>query len=204
MTPGRPVAARAILTAFSTASAPELTSIERFSCSPGVSRLSCSQTATYPSYGVIMKQVWVNRSTCSVTAATTSGAALPTLVTAMPEPRSTSELPSTSCRIPPPARSTKTPSAVPMPGGTAAARRAASSRERGPGISVTSRRRCGRLGPPAVVGGGRVCIQLLLPENLVKRTILRSIRRDDPFLQLDPWRFRQWPMSSRSGSRVTR
>ena len=35
----------------------------RFSWSPGVRRLSCSATATYPSYGVIMKQVWVNCST---------------------------------------------------------------------------------------------------------------------------------------------
>ena len=34
------------LTAFSTASAPELNSAERFSWSPGVSRLSASQTAT--------------------------------------------------------------------------------------------------------------------------------------------------------------
>ena len=162
------MAARAILTAFSTASAPELTSIERFSCSPGVSRLSCSQTATYPSYGVIMKQVWVNAPTCSVTAATTSGAALPTLVTAMPEPRSISELPSTSTqdRRRRPARR-RLGSAVPMPGGTAAVRRAISSRERGPGISVTSRRRCGRLGPPAVVGGGQGLHPSLnlLPEN---------------------------------------
>ena len=36
-TAGRPVACRAILTAFSTASAPELNSAERFSWSPGVS-----------------------------------------------------------------------------------------------------------------------------------------------------------------------
>ena len=48
---------RAILIAFSTASAPELNNTDRFSPSPGVSRLSCSQTATYSSYGVIMKHV---------------------------------------------------------------------------------------------------------------------------------------------------
>jgi hypothetical protein len=46
MTAGRPVACRAILTAFSTASAPELNSAERFSQLPGVSALSCSLTAT--------------------------------------------------------------------------------------------------------------------------------------------------------------
>jgi hypothetical protein len=68
----------------------------------------------------------VNRAVCSATAATTAGAALPTEVTAMPEPKSISELPSTSTSTPPPARSTKTGSAVPTPGGTAAVRRAIS------------------------------------------------------------------------------
>ena len=43
---------------------------------------------------------------------TTRGAALPTVVTAMPEPRSMSELPSTSTRTPPPARR-RTPAASP-------------------------------------------------------------------------------------------
>ena len=94
------------MTAFSTASAPELNSAERFSCVPGVSSLSFSATATYPSYGVTMKQVWVKSATCSCTASTTRGAALPTEVTAMPEPKSISWLPSTSTTMPPPARST--------------------------------------------------------------------------------------------------
>ena len=98
--------ARAILTAFSTASAPELNSADRFAPSPGVSRLSCSATATYASYGVIMKQVWVKSATCARTASTTRGAALPIVVTAMPEPRSISRLPSTSSTMPPPARAT--------------------------------------------------------------------------------------------------
>ena len=100
------MASRATLTAFSTASAPELNSAERFSWSPGVSRASSSQTATYPSYGPTMKQVWVKAATWAWTAATTSGAELPTLVTAMPDPRSMNELPSTSTRTPPAARST--------------------------------------------------------------------------------------------------
>ncbi len=53
-----------------------------------------------------MKQVWVNSATCFCTPATTSGFALPTVVTAMPEPMSISELPSTSRRTPPPALAT--------------------------------------------------------------------------------------------------
>jgi hypothetical protein len=95
--------ARAIFTAFSTASAPELNSTVRFSCVPGVSRLSASATRTYASYGVIMKQVCVKDCTCSATAAATRGALLPTVVTAMPEPKSIRELPSTSTMTPPPA-----------------------------------------------------------------------------------------------------
>ena len=46
----------------------------------------------------------MNAATCSRTASTTRGALLPTVVTAMPEPRSISELPSTSTTTPPPAR----------------------------------------------------------------------------------------------------
>ena len=102
----RPVWWRATFTAFSTASAPELKSAERFSWVPGVSSASFSQTATYSSYGVTMKHVWVKSATWRWTASTTRGAALPTVVTAMPEPKSMSWLPSTSRRIPPPARST--------------------------------------------------------------------------------------------------
>src|SRR3954454_22493634 len=144
----RPVACRAILTAFSTASAPELNSAERFSWSPGVSRASSSQTATYPSYGVTMKQVWVKAATCSCTAATTRGDELPTLSTAIPDPRSISELPSTSTITPPPARSTKTGRVRPTPAETVASRRASRARDRGPGTSVTSRRSCATVAGP--------------------------------------------------------
>ena len=105
---------------------------------------------TYPSYGVTMKQVWVKAATCSVTPATTCGAELPTLITAMPEPRSISELPSTSTSTPPPARSMNTGNVVPTPAETAALRAAKSSRERGPGNSVTIRRSCGN--SVAIVG----------------------------------------------------
>jgi hypothetical protein len=102
-----------------------------------------------------MKQVWVNAATCVLTASTTLGAALPTLVTAMPDPKSISELPSTSTRTPPPARSMNTGNAVLTPPDTVSLRRANSSRERGPGSSVTIRRSCGRSAgavPDTVVG----------------------------------------------------
>ena len=96
-----------------------------------------------------MKQVWVNAATWSRTASTTAGALLPTVVTAMPEPRSMNELPSTSTTTPPPAAAAYTGMTLPTPAETAAERRAASSRERGPGTSVTRRRTCGRVGPPS-------------------------------------------------------
>ncbi len=56
--------------------------------------------------------------------ATTRGWALPTFVTAIPEPRSISELPSTSMITPPPARSANTGRVPPTPAETAAVRRA--------------------------------------------------------------------------------
>ncbi len=51
-----------------------------------------------------MKQVWVKRESCSPARSATRGSALPTLVTAMPEPKSIRELPSMSSTMPPPAR----------------------------------------------------------------------------------------------------
>src|ERR1700688_2067075 len=106
-------------------------------------------------YGVTWKQVWVKRSTCSVTAATTRGALLPTLVTEMPDARSIRRFPSTSSMIPPPARATNTPRVVPTPAGTAAPRRAMRSRERGPGISVSSSRSCGTRSVIVAMGASR-------------------------------------------------
>ena len=50
----------------------------------------------------------MNCATCSMTRSVTSSALLPTEVTAMPEPKSISELPSASARMPPPAAVTKT------------------------------------------------------------------------------------------------
>src|SRR5450756_133789 len=142
MTAVRPVNTRAILIAFSTASEPELNRALRFSPSPGVKAFRRSQTATYSSYGVTMKHVWVKSSTWDFTADTTRGAELPTVVTAIPEPRSIRWLPSTSTRMPPPARSTYTGSPVPTPAETADNLRFWSSSEQGPGIAVTRIRRC--------------------------------------------------------------
>ena len=79
---------------------------------------------------------------------TTASAALPTEVTAMPEPKSISELPSTSTTTPPPAWVTKTGSVVETPRATVELRRSNRARETGPGISVTRLRRCGSSGPP--------------------------------------------------------
>ena len=81
---------------------------------------------------------------CAATPSTTRGAALPTVVTAMPEPRSISELPSTSSIMPPPARATYTGRVELTPALTTAERRAASSCDFGPGSGVRSSRRCGR------------------------------------------------------------
>src|SRR3954452_356737 len=98
-----------------------------------------------------MKQVCVNAATCSCTRRTTSGAALPTVVTAMPDPRSIREFPSASSRMPPPAASTKTGSVVPTPSATYCFLRASFSCDLGPGISVT-RLRCWVMElPPASV-----------------------------------------------------
>src|SRR5487761_96083 len=98
-----------------------------------------------------MKQVWVNLAACSVTPSTTRGALLPTETTAIPDPKSISELPSTSCSTPPPAALTNTGSTLLTPRATLRCRRSSSAREAGPGISVTSVRCCGRSGPEARV-----------------------------------------------------
>ena len=90
-----------------------------------------------------MKHVWVNFSTWALTASTTRCALLPTLVTAMPDPKSIRLLPSMSTTTPPAARSAKTGMVVPTPAATAAALRAIKSCDRGPGRAVTKWRRWG-------------------------------------------------------------
>jgi hypothetical protein len=100
-----------------------------------------------------VKHVCVKAFSCAVTASTTRGFALPTPVTAMPEPRSMSELPSASTITPPPAATTEMGIVVPTPAATASALRAISSCERGPGMAVTRRRSWVSAGPPRVVAG---------------------------------------------------
>ncbi len=87
-----------------------------------------------------MKHVWVNWATCAWTASTMRGCAFPSEVTAMPDPRSMSELPSASTTTPPPAATVSMGTVCPTPAATAAALRAISSWDRGPGIDVTRRR----------------------------------------------------------------
>ena len=89
-----------------------------------------------------MKQVWVKSATCSRTASTTRGDELPMVVTAMPDPRSMNRLPSTSSRMPPPARAANTGMVLPTPRDTAATLRLASSVECGPGMAVRIWRVC--------------------------------------------------------------
>src|SRR5215467_3297595 len=107
-----------------------------------------------------MKQVWVNLAVCSRTRSVTRGALLPTETTAMPEPKSMSELPSASTSTPPPAAVMNTGRMLLTPRATARSRRASSSREAGPGISVTRRRCWGSAGPP--VAGGFMVIDLTI------------------------------------------
>src|ERR671918_2031131 len=140
---GRPVNERASLIAFSTASAPELTSMVRFWWSPGVSSFNRSARATYGSFSVTWKHVCVYAAACSRIASTTAGWALPPFRTASPAPKSISRFPSTSSTIAPEARSTNTGTVLNTAFGIAALRRAISSRERGPGMSVTRRRSWG-------------------------------------------------------------
>src|SRR3989304_8316394 len=73
MTAGRPVTARAIFTAFSTASVPEFSRIAFFARGPGASRHSVSHSRTYDSYGATLKSVCVYRAACAWMACTTFG-----------------------------------------------------------------------------------------------------------------------------------
>src|ERR1700712_1509898 len=98
-----------------------------------------------------MKHVWVKCSTASRTASTTLGAALPTELTAMPEPRSINELPSMSTMTPPPASAVYTGNVEATPAATAACRRACRAMDLGPGMAVSNRRSCARSVRNAVV-----------------------------------------------------
>ena len=68
ITAGRPVAWRAILTAFSTASAPELKNAALFGPEIGLRATIRSASSTYASYGTIVKSVCRKRSTWACSA----------------------------------------------------------------------------------------------------------------------------------------
>src|SRR6266851_1636744 len=84
MIAGRPVAQRAILTAFSTASAPLLKKMAFLGKSPGASLTMRSANSTYGSYIITLKQVCVNLAACSAMARVTSGRACPIFIAPMP------------------------------------------------------------------------------------------------------------------------
>ncbi len=96
-TAGRPVAARAILTAFSLASAPELTRID-FCSSPahGDSSASRRHTSTYGSYTPTMKHWCRYSSACALIASTTGAKRWPVFWQPMPPAKSMKVRPSTS------------------------------------------------------------------------------------------------------------
>ena len=79
ITAGRPVYARANLTAFSTASVPALKNAAFAGPLNGATASRRSASVTQTSYGIIVKSVWRKRAACSCTASTTRGCAWPTL-----------------------------------------------------------------------------------------------------------------------------
>src|SRR5436190_8610478 len=142
-TAARSVAFRAILTAFSTASTPELANIGFTGPSFGTGAFSRSASSMYGSFAVTWKQMCVSNSSCRWAAATTSGAVCPTFSTEMPVARSIRRFPSTSSTIAPDERAVTIGWMLATPGGIAAARRSNRARLFGPGISVISLRSCG-------------------------------------------------------------
>ena len=149
-TAARPVALRAIFTAFSTASAPAFANIVFAGPSIGAIALRRSASSMYGSFAVTWKQVCVSSSAWRWMAATTSGAACPTFSTAMPVAKSIRRFPSTSSMIALLARAVTTGWRLATPAGTASARRANHSWLFGPGISVTSLRSCGMSMPSSL------------------------------------------------------
>src|SRR5919197_3608619 len=100
-------------------------------------RLSRSASSTYGSCITTWKHVCVYAAAWSWSAAPTSDGVWPVLRTARPAPRAISLFPSTSSTMAPDAVRANTGTVLNTAAGTAASRRCRSSRERGPGISVT-------------------------------------------------------------------
>src|SRR3984893_15456083 len=130
MTAGRPVKARAILTAFSTASAPVLKKIAFLSAFSGATSQRRSARRRYDSYITTWKDVWVARSSWARTASMTWGWAWPTFITPMPPTKSTNRRPLTSQSSEPLACPATRGWAVLMPLGTYFARSSVSSASR--------------------------------------------------------------------------
>ena len=101
ITAGRPVASLAILTAFSTASAPELKNAALVGPEMGTRASSRSASSTYDSYGTMVKSVWRKRSTCACSAAETASLVCPTFRHPIPPVQSRKVFPSTSVTRPP-------------------------------------------------------------------------------------------------------
>ena len=99
---------RATLTAFSTASAPELTNKVFLANEPGVIRFMVSASRTYGSFMVTWKQEWMYFSACCWMARTTSFGAWPAFRTPMPPAKSMKRLPSTSSSMAPSPRAMNT------------------------------------------------------------------------------------------------
>src|SRR6266511_3195540 len=135
-TAGRPVAARANFTAFSTASAPALKNAALRS-PPPVSSISRSASSTYCSYGITEKSVWDTLAACRCTASTTFGCEYPTSWHPRPPEKSSQVLPSTSVNRAPSPRSITAGTWMSSGSHTTFDLRARISFERGPGISVT-------------------------------------------------------------------
>src|SRR5579872_1660922 len=127
MIAGRPVAARAIFTAFSTASAPVLKKIAFLSPAIGATSHRRSASRRYDSYMTTWKEVWVVRSSCSFTASRTRGWLWPTFITPIPPTKSMYRRPLTSQSSEPLARSAVSGWAVLIPRGTYLERRSARS-----------------------------------------------------------------------------
>src|SRR5581483_2177561 len=106
-TAGRPVAERAIFTAFSSASAPLFTRTD-FWLVPRHGETSASRrhTSTYGSYMPTTKHWWRYSSACAWIAATTASGRCPRLFEAMPPAKSMYSRPSTSQTRAPSARAT--------------------------------------------------------------------------------------------------
>ena len=136
ITAGRPVASRANLTAFSTASVPALKKAALAGTVNGARASRRSASSTYGSYGTTVKSVWMKRPICSVAASTTRGCACPTLTQPTPPVKSMKTFPSTSVIVAPRASCATIGSTIDFAFAITRDLRSRIAAERGPGIAV--------------------------------------------------------------------